>query len=215
MMLDNKKDVFKRATQWHKQERMVLGLGQELPHDEFIYVDHSYFNRGWEHGAIRLVRNAPHLTTLLDRPRDRADKFGVVLKEWRRNGSHIVIVEPSIHLRNLYWSPWIVDGAESILRRHTDRRIIKVTKEMGVKHYIPGAWAVVCPFSVAGVEAAIEGIPVFSTPNCPTWPISAGQLEQIETPRLVKNRQEWVNSLAYACWNVLDDMPTVKPYAYQ
>ena len=55
--------------------------------------------------------------------------------------------------------------------------------------------------SVAGIEAAILGIPVFSGPICPTLPISAGTLEQIENPTL-HERRPWLCSLAYANWRI-------------
>ena len=61
--------------------------------------------------------------------------------------------------------------------------------------------------SVAGVEAAVAGVPVFATQRCPTWPITAGPIEAIETPVLA-DRGPWLRSLGYACWHMdeLDEL---------
>jgi hypothetical protein len=42
------------------------------------------------------------------------------------------------------------------------------------------------------------GYPVFSGPICPTLPISAGPLENIESPVYSDNREAWLRSLSYA-----------------
>jgi hypothetical protein len=65
------------------------------------------------------------------------------------------------------------------------------------------AWALVGFASAACLEAAVMGYPVFSTPRCCTWPISAGPIENIETPER-HERAPLLHSLAYAQWCMAD-----------
>lgn len=176
---------------------------------EFLYMDHSYFDRGWEKGNFRLIRRGVHLTEVLKRPDDRLRKLGVCMKDWRRNGNHVVMIVPSELLAEHYKKPHLWKEMLAEVQKYTDRPVEIVRKrDHNLKEKLAGAWAVVCPFSTAGVEAALSGIPVFSTPECPSWPVNAGELSQIENPEL-KDRYDWLCSLSYACWS-LGDMPQLE-----
>ncbi len=170
---------------------------------DFLYADHAYFDRGWGKHHFRLIRGEHHLTRVLDRPDDRLKKWDVQIEPWRKGGRSIVIIPPSIYYKPLYGvSDWLRRTVEE-LGRLTDRPIhIKATKGRLRECLLEeqDAHAVVCAISVAGMEAALMGVPVFSTPACCSWPINAGDLSKIETPTYPE-RYGWASSLAYASWH--------------
>lgn len=170
---------------------------------DFLYADHAYFDRGWNKHHFRLIRKAHHLTRVLPRPDDRLKKWKVNIEPWRKGGRDIVVIPPSTFYMDLYgMRDWQRATIEE-LGRHTDRKIhVKESKgrlrECLLEEH--DAHAVVCAISVAGMEAALMGVPVFSTPACCSWPINAGPLEKIESPER-PDRHEWACSLAYASFH--------------
>ncbi len=171
---------------------------------------HGYWNRGH---SFRVIVGETHLSRLLDRPGDRISTNPVggatttpVLAPWKHatedGGGQIVVSPPSEVVATLYRVPggprgWM-DDIQRQLHKYT-KRVIKIKKEKSppLAEYCNGAHAVVTFGSVAGVEAAIMGYPVFSGPICPTTPISAGPIENIESP-VYADREPWLRSLSYA-----------------
>lgn len=183
---------------------------------DFIYFDHAYFKRGWHNGNFRAVRKGLHLTQLLGRPDDRLKKWGVYIEPWRKTGREIVVIPPSERQMATYGNEtWLMSTLE-MLSQITDRPVTtKHGKLNSLREFCSNAWAVVTYASVAGVEAAFMGIPVFSTDKCPSWPVCAGPLEKIETPDYSEARRALACSLTYASWNA-EEMRNVKwtDYAY-
>jgi hypothetical protein len=170
--------------------------------NDFIYIDHAYFKRGWEKGNFRAIRKGVHLTKILDRPKDRLKRWEVKIEPWRKTGREIVIIPLSERQKALYDAhDWQIQ-VESRLCEITDRPVVaKNQKTTSMRDFCRDTWAVVTYASVAGVEAALMGIPVISTSQCPSWPVSGGTLEKIEIPEYPDNRAEWAASLTYATWN--------------
>lgn len=168
---------------------------------DFIYLDHSYFRRGWANNMFRAVRNACHLAQCKPRPDDRLKRFGVQIEPWRRErGSKIVII-PTYAGHERIWPEtreW-AHNVEQKLRGLTDRPIVVKSQKGDLRGYLADAWAVVCNQSVAGVEAALMGVPVFSTPRCCSWPVS-NPIERIENPEF-PDRHDWATGLSYASWH--------------
>jgi hypothetical protein len=191
--------------------RIIVGIPDDSARDaikkkeDFIYIDHAYFKRGWHEGNFRAVRGEVHLTEIKPRPADRIKHLGVRIDPWRKNGREVIIIPPSDRQVALYDIPdWLIK-TESRLCEITDRPVVvKNRKTTRLKDFCFDAWAVVTYASVAGVEAALLGIPVFSTTRCPSWPLNAGTLEQIETPQYSERRHDLACSLSYATWNVKD-----------
>ena len=181
-----------------------------LANEDFVYFDHSYYKRGWNNHHFRAVRNGLHLTKLLDKPDDRMKKFGVVVEPWRKTGTEIVIIPPSGAQIAVYdCDDWVIQ-VERTLQEVTQRPFtVKTSKAQSMRDYCRDAWAVVTFASVAGVEASLMGIPVFSTDKCPSWPVNAGPLEKIDFPEYVDFREKWAAGLAYASWHS-DDIDYVK-----
>lgn len=177
--------------------------------------------RGWDKKHFRAVRNNLHLTEIFDRPDDRMKKFKVEIEPWRKTGREIVIIPPSEAQINAYddhgiGKPWLMK-TESLLSQITDRPVTcKRSKEISLRSFLVDAWAVVTYASVAGIEAAFMGVPVFSTEKCPSWPINAGRLEDIEKPVYVDFREKLAASLAYASWHT-DEIEKIKwnDYRYE
>jgi hypothetical protein len=181
----------------------------------FLYVDHGYWARNY---SFRVIVGATHLTRLLERPGNRvatAPISGIrstpILappkRELHGTRGHIVVIPPSEVVAGVFRLPgghrgWM-DDIQNEIRRYTDRVIrIKKEKSPPLAEYCHGAHAVVTFGSVAGVEASIMGYPVFSGPVCPTLPLCAGAIADIESPREydMDARKAWLNSLSYAQW---------------
>ena len=168
--------------------------------DDFLYVDHSYFMRGWNRENFRITRGWCHMTKVVKRPDDRMKKFDVQIEPWRKTGSKVVVIPPTEWQWPLGCYHW-TENTASMLKQITDRPIVVKNDKGNLRDFLNDAWAVVTWASVAGVEAALMGIPVFASDRCPSFPVSAGPLENIETPHYAENRHEWACSLAYASWN--------------
>lgn len=164
---------------------------------DFLYVDNAYFHRGARSTKFRLIRKHVHLTNVLDRP---ADRVTVTPRPWK-TGRNVVVIPPSPWYVKIFGCGSWLDETVSRLKASTDRPIqVKYLKSEPLADYLADAWAVVTYGSVAGVEAALHGVPVFSGPICPSLPISSGAVENIETPKY-PDRGPWIRSLSYATWD--------------
>ena len=177
---------------------------------QFLYGDHAYFQRGWDKEHFRLIRNRHHLNEVVKRPDDRMKKWGIKIEPWRQGGRDIVVIPPSTYYYDLYgvrnWTAETVAKLQTL----TDRKIHVKSGKGRLRECLleeHDAHAVVCCISVAGMEAALMGVPVFSTPDCCSWPVNAGPLEMIEKPERPE-RHEWACSLAYASWHA-DDLEKI------
>lgn len=183
---------------------------------DFLYMDNAYFHRGPRATKFRLIRKGVHLTRLLDRPDDRIKALGVVPEPWRKGGRSVLVIPASPYHLDLYGAHGWQERAIDEIRRHTDRPIVvKTVKREPLQPYLDDAWCVVTYGSVAGVEAALYGVPVFSGPICPSLPISSGPLENIESP-LYPDRWPWLSSLAYAQFDISEfDRINFKDFNYR
>ncbi len=178
---------------------------------DFYYLDHAYFMRGWSHNMFRCVRGKLHLTEAKNRPDDRLKRFGVKIEPWRKNrGSKIVVIPTYMTHEAIYGERlrrWEIDTVAK-LKTLTDRPISVKREKGNLRAYLDDAWALVGTGTVASVEAALMGVPVFVTDLDPAWPVNAGPLENIESPEF-PDRDRWACSLAYASWNS-DEIEGVK-----
>ena len=180
----------------------------------FLYMDNAYFRREPRGRLFRLVHSGVHLTKILDRPADRFEQISkegpITVEAWRKTGRSVVVIPPSQAQKlSLGFQNW---EAETIarLRTSTDRPVVvKATKSTALLDYLRqhDAWAVVTFASVAGMEAAMAGYPVYASERCCAYPVSAGPLERIETPEY-HDRMPWLHSLAYAQWD-LRELPKI------
>lgn len=153
--------------------------------------------------------------------------LGISLKDWRTNGSHILICTQ----RNGGWSmqglsvPQWLDQIVKDIRKYSDRPIVvrghpgdklakqylqskpgvyTVSRNESILNDFKNAWAVITYNSTPGVAASIEGIPAFVTDPKPeisqAYPVANIDLSKIENPEF-KDRQGWVEKLSMCHWH--------------
>jgi hypothetical protein len=162
----------------------------------FIFIDHAYFARGYERGNFRVIRNDIHQRTLkaVTKPKGKATCSA---RDWKK-GIHILVFPPSYSISKTFdTKAWTAETLEE-LKKHTDRPIVVKKKDDGpLKKYLHECHAVVGYGTVASVEAAMMGYPVFSGPRCPATPIGLTDLSLIEKP-LYPDRGAWFNTLTWS-----------------
>lgn len=186
--------------------------------EPFLYIDHAYFDRGYERGNFRVIYNTIHQTDELDYPNDRRKLFGVTLKDWQQGEKILFIPAPPnplwFHDDN-EWNNQAIDKLVAL----TDREIIvKHNKTKGLQEALNNCYAVVSHSSVAGVEAVVNGVPCACPATCPAWPVGVplDNIEQLARP----DRDKWVNTLTYSqftlaefksgfAWDTIKDMHTL------
>lgn len=184
--------------------------------NDFLYLDHSYFNRGWSNSMFRLVRAACHQTKVYPRPDDRLKRFGTNIEPWRKTGKHILVIPSTMDQHVVFdeSKSWL-NGIENELRQYTSRPIVvKGNRKIGLRESLEDAWAIVSWASNAAIEAVTWGIPSFSTKWSPAWGVNSGDLRDIDNPTYPENRYEWLCSLSYASWHE-SEIPTIKLDDYE
>ena len=173
---------------------------------DFIYLDHAYFKRGWANKMFRAVRGKLHMTETRKRPDDRLKKLGVQIEPWRKErGPKVVVIPTYMTHEAIYGDRLRRWESETVarLKTLTDRPIVVKREKGNLREYLKDAWALVGTGTVASVEAALMGVPVFVTDLDPSWPINAGPLENIERPEF-PDRHDWACTLSYASWHATE-----------
>lgn len=165
--------------------------------EPFLYVDHAYFDRGYHRGNFRAIYNTIHRTNELDLPNDRRQKFGVKVREWRDWGDFVLLIPAPANPLWFHNEPrWNEEVIERLVKA-TKREIrVKSGKTNGLGDSIKNCFALVTHTSVAGVEAACEGVRVCGPKTSPAYPVSV-EIEQIDNA-IQPNRDRWVNTLTYS-----------------
>jgi hypothetical protein len=160
---------------------------------------------------------------------ERAQKLGLTARPWTHQGDHVVICTQRGDSEQWAGQPTPEIWAGEVIKQtqqHTDRPIVIRPHPRfrfrqswpGVEIHkpvpVPGtydsynfdqalynAWAVVNWNSGPGIESAIKGVPVFTSPVSLSAPVGNFELANIEKP-LRPERQQWLNDLAYTEWTV-------------
>jgi len=148
---------------------------------------------------------------------DRADKLGVELKS-RISGHEVILCgqvpwDASVDFSD--HKAWLKESAGALL--DWGCKVVFRPHPLAILPPIPG-----CGYSVGGkfidalhdthcvvtfnsnsaVEAVIEGVPVIATDRgSMAWAVANHALMDVKAP-LLPNRQQWLNDIAYAQWNV-------------
>lgn len=204
---------------------------QQQQHKRLLVVDSNLFNYRGKNAYSRYSFDGVFPTTGVyfwdqvdsSRWQQISRDTGIVLKDWRTNGDHILICTQ----RNGGWSMkgngvvnWLANTIAEI-KRYTDRPIrirphpgdkaardylkqYKLSTNENLVDDFSNAWAVVTYNSTPGVAAAIEGIPAFVTDPTPAtsqaFLVANTSLAQIENPRM-QDRQAWIERLSMCHWN--------------
>lgn len=161
---------------------------------DFYHIDHAYFDRGYEGGNFRVVKNGVHQRNIKHAPPSPREP-----KPWRTDGDFVVVIPPPPKIAKIFGLTEWVEETVDILRRHTNRRILVKQKQtfMPLDFYLEKAHCLVSFASVAEVEAAMNGVPVFVSPYSPAAPVGEFDFTKIEEP-IRPNRQMWIDSLSYS-----------------
>jgi hypothetical protein len=171
----------------------------------WFYGDHAYFRR---REYYRATRDAVQLTDLSgEGDALRFERLDVRMRQaWRKQGAYVLLCPNSpgyFELYGLNAQQWIRETTEQ-LRRYTDRDIRVRFKNSPAEFdfEVRWAWAVVVYTSVAGVLAALQGVPCFATAPCASMAFGSGDLSLIERPVRPDNRFEMASVLAANQWTL-------------
>lgn len=142
-------------------------------------------------------------------PGDRFSLLNVEVKPYR-TGKKIVLcgqVPWDASVDHIDYMEWLSEAYRSI-RANSNREVVvrhhpdiqKNTKPF--LEEIKDAWCVVTFNSNSGVEALIDGVPVFAfDEGAMCWPVCNKSFSNIATP-LKPDRTQWLNDLAYSQWTL-------------
>jgi hypothetical protein len=161
----------------------------------FIFLDHAYFERGYQYGNFRVCVGGVYESRLLEVPSDRVR---TELKPWRQ-GREVLVLVPSERVCEAIGASksWAQETLEEV-KRYTSRPVR--LKAKGDK-WPTDIHCVVSLASVAEVEMAVSGVPCFTSEHSPASQISEKDFSKIETP-IYPDREPWLRSLSYSQWNV-------------
>jgi len=175
----------------------------------YYYADHAYFKRKTYYRITK--NNTQHSLTGSATPK-RFEKLGVTIKQWKQ-GSKIMICPQSedyFTLMGKNRADWILETIQEV-RKHSDREIVVrykaggYTTEDEFAAALSDIWAVIVFTSVAGMQAAVHGVPCFATHDCVSKHFGTNNLALIEKPVKPNNREELAWILADNQWTV-DEM---------
>jgi hypothetical protein len=163
-------------------------------------MDHAYFERGYDKGNFRILLNAVHQTDVIPHlPSDRLPQ----VKPWQeKRGSKVYVIPVAPNLAAWHDAHHWTTDTVSELKKHTDREIIVKPKNgVPLKDLLHDAWAVVSHSSVAAVESAQNGVPVFGPQTSPAFFVGNQFLDKIEAPSMLL-RDEWLKTLSYSQFSI-------------
>lgn len=173
----------------------------------FIYFDRGYFGRGKMsyaglgssvgHGNFRVHVNSFQLEKIADRRPGRFETTGLNLSNWRKGGDEIIVAMQSEHYKKYHALRDWEKQALLTLGRHTRRpiRLRYKTRNPSLLEDLANAHALVTHGSIAAVEAAILGVPVFVSEWSAARFVGSTDLTKIDTP-VYPPRLDWARALA-------------------
>jgi hypothetical protein len=158
---------------------------------DYWFIDHAYFNRGYETGNFRVIKNGIHKTVVSGKPR-----FHVACTPWKQGGTKTVIIPPSAMIIYTFDAQGWLDEQLAAL---AGKEVIVKRKEDGpLAHVLKDANSLYSFASVAEVEASRAGIPVFVSEQSPCWPITGTDNNKMHIP----DRKAWLGSLTNAQFHI-------------
>lgn len=201
-----------------------------------LYVDLGYWGRRkrtrWD-GYHKVVLNDRHPTRYFHEARHDASRFntlGIQIAPWQMDGRHIIVAGMSAKAaaaEGLQAEAW-ERAAIGRLRKLTRRPIIYRPKpnwpgarpidgstmdcETPLEIALRNCHAVVARHSNVTVDALMAGVPVFCEHGVASI-FSSGKLDNIETPKRAKGREQWAWNLAWTQWT-MDEMSDGSMWRY-
>jgi hypothetical protein len=177
---------------------------------QWIYWDRGYARRvfatwlpkGENGGYYRWHLGSFQCQSIRDVPQARWDALQTPVAPWARAGSHIVIAAPTATYSRFHGTQnWVAETIDA-LARVTDRQLVIRDKESKrpLQADLKGAHCLVSHGSIAAVEAAVMGCPVFVSADSAAALVGLTDLNKIESP-IYPDRQSWLNTLAFSQFN--------------
>jgi len=173
----------------------------------------------------RIVKNDVQFDKIIPRPNDRyklAQKtiykhqgvdWNKILLPWKKKGGTILICPPSLksaHYFNIDAEVWTKKIVKR-LKKNTDKEIrvrlkprvrtLRLTENIIQDDFDNDVFAMVTYNSVAGIEAVMHGIPVFTLGPNASRPMGLKRLSKINDP-VYPNREMWMRHLSYGQFTV-------------
>lgn len=170
----------------------------------YVYIDHAYWKRGYHTRNFRFCLNNYHCTDWRETSNDRflrwKDRFN--LQDWK-GGDNIIVLPPSPKVAEIYNAQMWCKTVTAKIRLISSRNIIVKPKDFpqSLQELLRNAHCVVSFGSVADVESALAGVPLFTSEYSPAAPIALQDFTKIENP-ITPDRMPWLKSLCYAQWNL-------------
>ena len=189
---------------------------------QFRYIDSGYFGNkpsaanpsGWKHWH-RIVDNNLQHGTVVQRPGDRWEQFGIAMPR-RRHGKAIIIAAPDAKpcvFYNIDPAQWLANTKAEI-EKYTDRPVYIRDRNPDPRFRANNTFAqriqddvhaVVVFNSVAATESILTGVPTFVlAPSNAARPVSNTDLSQIEDPWYPTTDEiyTWASHLAYGQFHI-------------
>jgi len=188
---------------------ILMGLLDQAIKDRrnWYYGDKAYFGR---EVYYRVTKNAYMHDAVGEPDFHRLKALDLTFHPWK-NGSDILICPQSdvfFRLKGKTQKQWIDDSVRKI-RHFSDRRIrfqykssVKPT-ERAFRRSLQDVWAVVVHSSMAGVQAAVHGVPCFATdPDSTAARFGTTDFSLLENPVKPDNREHMAAVLAANQWTL-------------
>lgn len=156
-------------------------------------LEASFYRWHLDHFQMREIRSVPS---------DRWDRLGIPVTPWQKGGRHIVVAAPTPTYQKFHAIGGWFEKTLRELGAATDRQIVVRFKDSKrpLQEDLKGAHCLVANGTIAAVEAAICGCPVFDNPESAAALVGLTDLKKIEHP-IYPDRQPWCNALGYAQYN--------------
>jgi hypothetical protein len=171
----------------------------------WYYGDKAYFGRGMYY---RCTRNGYMQTQIGHATPARWERLGWKIKPWRTGSTVLVCPQSEAHFKHHGQDrgKWL-QSVLAQLKQHTDRKVVVrdkvgINTEAAFAHQLANVHAVVVFTSVAGVQAAMHGVPCFATHECAASLVGDNDLANIEQPKRPDNREQLAWWLADNQWTL-------------
>lgn len=173
----------------------------------WYYGDKAYFDRT---KYFRITKNAKMLTHFEQSTPERFNKLGLSIKPWREGSDILLCPQSDTFFRRIgtTQADWILNTSKAI-GQYSDRKIRINLKRAGddterfFRGQLGNIHAVVVHSSIAGVQAAIEGVPCFATdPESTAGKFGTTDLSLMENPIKPDNREQMAWALADNQWTL-------------
>lgn len=183
-------------------------------HVDGAYLKHPEYTRVTLNSAY-----ANDYINLYNWPSNRWVKLGVNMKPWRTGKGKVLIVLPSERsasragLNVSTDLDRIMAFLPNVTRRHIEiRPKVQNRQRSNLAGEFKSTYALITWNSIAAVEAAIAGIPIFLLSSSVAQAVANRDLRFLENPRL-PDRQQWANNIAFHQWN-RDELKGGHPWAF-